>query len=127
MGVEAEFGIIVVFDDAAVRGFLGPLQQLPPPGGGGDDARGEVMTGGAVENLGVAQAVRADTKCIHGNADAFHAAGGVDLTDFPVARIFHGIALVPAQKLDEQIVKKIRALGGDIVKVDIPLSLHKEI
>ena len=63
-------------------------------------------------NMTAAQFMKWDTLLILGLglvAFIFDTAGGVDLADLVVARLFAGIKAVPAQKLDQQVVKKIRA------------------
>ena len=56
--------------------------------------------------------------CVQPGAESGDTAGGVDLADFAVARLLHGVALVPAQKLDQKIVKKVRARADkDVLRV----------
>ena len=57
---------------------------------------------------GVLQRSGNDPLPVHPGGNAAHAAGGVDQADLVIARFLHGIDLVPAQKLDQQIIQEIR-------------------
>ena len=65
----------------------------------GDETRGEVVGRGEMQHPRIPQAVRPDAGCVHGDAQAGYASGGVDLPDFSIARVLYGIDLVLTQQL----------------------------
>ena len=52
---------------------------------------------------------------IHGSADTADPAGGVDPADFAVARLLHGVDFLPAQKLHEKVIQKVRSRADEDV------------
>ena len=62
-----------------------------------------------MQHLGFLQCIGYDTLAVHRYTDARHTAGGIDLADLAVARLLHGVHLVPTQKLDQQVVQKVGA------------------
>ena len=96
-------GGVIVLDDPPIPP-LGPPQQLPAALRRGHQPRGIVVGGGDVQHPGIAQAVRLYPGFVHGGSKAGNASRGVDAADFPVARVLHGVAKVPAQQLDQKIV-----------------------
>ena len=114
MGVEPELGVVVVLDDIALPP-LRPMEQLPAAGGGRHQARGIVVAGGDVQHPGVPQGIGAHSEFVHRGGEAGDSAGGVDAADFPVARVLHSVNPVPAQQLDQQIIKEVRPRADEDV------------
>ena len=62
-----------------------------------------------MQHLGLPQPVDPDSIPIQRHRQAGHPGSLVDLPDLPIARILHPVTLVPAQKLNQQIIQKVRA------------------
>ena len=67
------------------------------------------MGRGDVQHLGILQGGRDHTPVIHLCGHAADTAYGINFPYFAVTRLFHRIGLVPAQKLDQQIIKEVRS------------------
>ena len=71
-----------------------------------------------MQHVGAAETLREDAPVVHGGADGFHAPGGIDFPDFPVARLLHGIDFLPPQELNQKIVQKVRSRADqDVLRI----------
>ena len=62
---------------------------------------------GQVQHIRMPQRLRQYAVGIQGNRLAGDPGGGVNLLNFAVARVLHGVALVPAQKLHQKVIQKV--------------------
>ena len=111
VGVESEFRVVIILDNVSIFVICPPEQRFSAADGGYQTG-GKMVGGGNVEHRCVFQRIRPDTLHIHGGADAGNTAGGIDFSDFSVTRLFHRVDPIPAEKLDQQIVKKV-STGAD--------------
>ena len=71
-----------------------------------------------MQHVGAAETLRENAPVVHGGADGLNAPGGVDLPDFPVSRLLHGVDLLPPQQLDQKIVQKVRSRADqDVLRI----------
>ena len=61
-----------------------------------------------MQHMGIPQTFRHHARAIHDGADAPDTAGSIDPADLFIARLLHRVDLIPAQQLDQKIVKKVR-------------------
>ena len=74
------------------------------------------------------QFVNDDPTFIHGNVIAGHLMSGIDLIDLVVARIFHGIFFVKAQKLDQQPVQILRSgTDNDLLRFNVQIAISLQV
>lgn len=74
------------------------------------------------------QFVNNDPAFIHRNMIAGHMMSGIDLIDLIVARIFHGIFLVKAQKLDQQPVQIFRSgSDNDLLRFNVQIAVALQV
>ena len=108
---QAKLAVVVVLDDIAVRRFGRPAQQLVAAAHAGHDAGGELVRRRDVQRVDARRAHRG-----HGNArrvkrkvGEFDVVALVDLREAWVARVFDADTAVSTDKLDEQVVQRLRA------------------
>ena len=118
---QTELTVVVVLDDIAVLALGGPAQKLIPAADRHDDARGEMVRGGDVQNFCAAllQFLRDDAVLVHGDVVGGHVVLFINFTQAQVAGVFHGIAPLAAQELDENAVQILRPRAHhDLLRVD---------
>ena len=113
MQTEAELAVVIIFNDPPVFLLLGPGKKRLSSAKRGDDTCGKMVGGRNMQHIGVSQFFRYHTLAVHRNAFPVHAAGSIDLSDLFISRFFHTVAYISAQKLDQQIVKKVRACADE--------------
>ena len=65
-----------------------------------------------------------DTALVHRDVIAGHLMSGIDLIDFIIARIFHGIFFVKTQKLDQQSVQIFRSgTDNDLFRLNVKIAV----
>ena len=107
---QAELTVVVVLDDVPVLPLGGPAEQFIPAAHRHDDARGEVVGGGDVEDLRPAllQLFGDDPPLVHGDVVDGHVVLLIDLAQPLVAGVLHGVSPVPAQELDQHPIEILR-------------------
>ena len=107
---EAEFAVVIIFDDGAFR-ILRPAQQRLPPGNGRHQPGGVLVVGRNVQRPGAGSGeyVRVNALTVQRNGNAGGAQRAVHLPDLGVSGILHGKDRVPAQQLRQQQIQVFRA------------------
>ena len=106
---KAEFTVVVVLDDDAVRPLRPPQQGLPPADGGHQPG-GVVVGRGEVDRAGPRriQRLRRHALAVQRHRAADRPPLAVHLADAGIARVLHGQHRVPAQQLGQQEVQVLR-------------------
>ena len=75
-----------------------------------DNAGGIVVAGGNVHHVGVRAAQRfiGHSAAVHGDIPQRHLISLINAADLAVSRILYGVAFVPSQQLDQQIIQRFR-------------------
>ena len=112
---KAELAVIIVLQNKAVIPLRRPAQQLLPPGDGHDDTGGIMVAGRDVYHVGAGLVQRryGQPRAVQRHGHHLRLIAPVDAGDLAVARILHGVALVPSQKLHQHIVQLLRAGADD--------------
>ena len=108
---KAELTVVIILQNIPPLPLVGPAQQLMAAGNRHDDAGGIVVAGGDMHHVGVGAAQRLVGKAalIQRHIPQRHLIAPVDPPDLAVAGILHGIALLPAQQLDQQKIQRFRS------------------
>ena len=103
---EAELAVVIILDNIAGRRFGSPSKKFIASSDRHGDACRELVGRGNMDDVNIFcfQFGNPDAAVIHGNIIAVHIVAVVDFGDFVIARVFNGVFLVEAQKLNQDAV-----------------------
>ena len=112
---QAEFAVVIIFDDITTAFFCCPAQQFVATADGHNNAGRELVRRADVQNIGTAvfQNVGADALCVHGQITAENIVGLIGGSKLRIAGIFQRIDVAASQKLHDEVVQRLRACADD--------------
>ena len=112
---QAEFAVVIIFDDITAAFFCCPAQQFVAPADGHDDTCRELMRRADVQNIGTAvfQNIGADTLGIHRQITAENIVGLISCCQLRIAGVFQCVDVTASQKLYDKVIQRLRACADD--------------
>ena len=103
---QAEFAVVIIFDDITTAFFCCPAQQFVAAADGHDYTCRELVRRADVQNIGTAvfQNVGADALCVHGQITAENIVGLISCCQLRITGVFQCIDVAAPQKLYDKVI-----------------------